>query len=43
MGECHSMLLFDVNGLDTGGSGASIVCGPQMEEYYIQAGGSTEE
>jgi predicted amidohydrolase len=37
----NQCFLFDVNGLDTGGSGCSIVCGPDGRVLY-QAG-STEE
>jgi predicted amidohydrolase len=41
MASVNQCFLFDVNGLDTGGSGCSIVCGPDGRVMY-QAG-STEE
>lgn len=41
MASVNQCYLFDVNGLDTGGSGCSIVCGPDGRVLY-QAG-STEE
>ena len=41
MAAVNQCFLFDVNGLDTGGSGLSIVCGPDGRVLY-QAG-STEE
>ncbi|WP_299460522.1 carbon-nitrogen hydrolase family protein [uncultured Microscilla sp.] len=41
MASVNQCFLFDVNGLDTGGSGCSIVCGPDGRVIY-QAG-STEE
>ncbi len=41
MATVNQCYLFDVNGLDTGGSGRSIVCGPDGRVLY-QAG-STEE
>jgi predicted amidohydrolase len=41
MASVNQCFLFDVNGLDTGGSGCSIVCGPDGRVLY-QAG-STEE
>jgi predicted amidohydrolase len=41
MASVNQCFLFDVNGLDTGGSGCSIVCGPDGRILY-QAG-STEE
>ena len=41
MASVNQCYLFDVNGLDTGGSGTSIVCGPDGRVLY-QAG-STEE
>lgn len=41
MATVNQCYLFDVNGLDTGGSGESIVCGPDGRVIY-QAG-STEE
>lgn len=41
MASVNQCFLFDVNGLDTGGSGRSIVCGPDGGVIY-QAG-STEE
>jgi len=41
MASVNQCFLFDVNGLDTGGSGRSIVCGPDGGVMY-QAG-STEE
>ena len=41
MSAVNQCYLFDVNGLDTGGSGLSIVCGPDGRVIY-QAG-STEE
>lgn len=41
MASVNQCFLFDVNGLDTGGSGRSIVCGPDGRVIY-QAG-STEE
>lgn len=41
MATVNQCFLFDVNGLDTGGSGCSIVCGPDGRVLY-QAG-STEE
>ncbi len=41
MSAVNQCYLFDVNGLDTGGSGLSIVCGPDGRVLY-QAG-STEE
>jgi predicted amidohydrolase len=41
MASVNQCFIFDVNGLDTGGSGCSIVCGPDGRVLY-QAG-STEE
>jgi predicted amidohydrolase len=41
MASVNQCFLFDVNGLDTGGSGCSIICGPDGRILY-QAG-STEE
>jgi len=41
MASVNQCFLFDVNGLDTGGSGCSIICGPDGRVLY-QAG-STEE
>ncbi|MEN2282101.1 carbon-nitrogen hydrolase family protein [Algoriphagus sp. SE2] len=41
MASVNQCYMFDVNGLDTGGSGCSIVCGPDGRVLY-QAG-STEE
>ena len=41
MATVNQCYLFDVNGLDTGGSGRSVVCGPDGRVIY-QAG-STEE
>lgn len=41
MASVNQCFLFDVNGLDTGGSGRSIICGPDGGVIY-QAG-STEE
>lgn len=41
MASVNQCFLFDVNGLDTGGSGRSIVCGPDGRVLY--EAGSTEE
>jgi len=41
MAAVNQCYFFDVNGLDTGGSGRSIVCGPDGHVYY-QAGGNEE-
>ncbi|MEX1190073.1 MAG: carbon-nitrogen hydrolase family protein [Bacteroidia bacterium] len=41
MSTVNQCFLFDVNGLDTGGSGCSIVCGPDGRVLYQS--GSTEE
>ncbi len=41
MASVNQCYLFDVNGLDTGGSGRSIVCGPDGRVLY--EAGSTEE
>lgn len=41
MAAVNQCYFFDVNGLDTGGSGRSIVCGPDGRVLY-QAGGNEE-
>jgi len=41
MASVNQCFLFDVNGLDTGGSGHSIICGPDGRVLY-QAGGNEE-
>jgi predicted amidohydrolase len=41
MASVNQCFLFDVNGLDTGGSGRSIICGPDGRVLY--EAGSTEE
>jgi predicted amidohydrolase len=41
MASVNQCFIFDVNGLDTGGSGCSIVCGPDGRVLY--EAGSTEE
>jgi hypothetical protein len=41
MAAVNQCFFFDVNGLDTGGSGRSIVCGPDGRVIY-QAGGNEE-
>ncbi|MBK8501637.1 MAG: carbon-nitrogen hydrolase family protein [Saprospiraceae bacterium] len=41
MATVNQCFFFDVNGLDTGGSGLSIVCGPDGRVLY-QAGGNEE-
>ena len=38
MATVNQCFLFDVNGLDTGGSGRSIVCGPDGRVLYQAAG-----
>ena len=41
MAAVNQCFFFDVNGLDTGGSGRSIVCGPDGRVIY-EAGGNEE-